>query len=353
MRTHWPSAAPTLLHTIDAIMRTQVALDRDPVSTLEVRYEQGDVATVLEDPRVLFVLAFGADGVPPLLDDPRLIHRAFRSRDPQPTLEVWRVAGPVESGFEGPLRWASDGKLQYGSIAVDEAEAGGIEAAAEFAYRHLMDWTARSGFEGLLRIWNYADALTTGEGDSERYRLFNLGRARGIDRRLVRFPAGTAIGRCDGKRVLEVHWIASRVPGHAVENPRQVSAFHYPRQYGPQSPSFSRATVPAEPALPLFVSGTASVLGYESAHPGNLEAQLDEVLRNLASLIASARVARPELEASLGADSLLKVYVRDAEDLARVEAALSTRLPETAQRRVVHGEICRSELLVEIDLLHG
>lgn len=334
-------------------MRTQLALDRDAVSTLEVRYEQGDIADILSDPRVLFALAFGADGVAPLVDDPRLIHRAFRSRDAEPTLEVWRVDGPVQSGFEGPLRWATDGKLQFGSIAVDEAEAGGIEPAAEFAYRQLMEWTARSGFEGLLRIWNYADALTTGEGDCERYRLFNLGRARGIDGRLERFPAGTAIGRCDGNRVLEVHWIASRAHGHPVENPRQVSAFHYPRQYGPQSPSFSRATVPAEPALPLFVSGTASVLGHESAHPGNLEAQLDEVLRNLASLIGSARATRPELEASLGAHSLLKVYVRDCEDLARVECALAIRLPASARRRIVHGEICRSELLVEIDLLHG
>ncbi len=334
-------------------MRTQLALERASVSALDVRYEQGDIAAILTDPRVLFAVAFGADGARPALDDPRLIHRAFRSRDREPTLEVWRVEGPVKSGFEGPLRWATDGKLQFGSIAVDEAEAGGIETAAEIAYRHLMDWTARSGFQGLLRIWNYADALTSGEGDCERYRLFNLGRARGIDGRLVCFPAGTAIGRCDGNRVLEVHWIASRVPGHPVENPRQVSAFHYPRQYGPQSPSFSRATVPDEPELPLFVSGTASVLGHESAHPGNLEAQLEEVLRNLASTIASARAKRPELDPSLGADSMLKVYVRDAEDLERVETALSTRLPLGAQRRVVQGEICRSELLVEIDLLHG
>ncbi len=334
-------------------MRSQLALEREPARTLEVRYEQGDATTILEDQRVLFAVAFGADGVAPALEDPRLIHRAFRSRDGRPTLEVWRVQGPVESGFDGLLRWSSDGNLQFGAIGVDEAEAGGIEAAAEIAYRRLMEWNRESGFDGLLRIWNYADALTAGDGDCERYRLFNLGRARGIDGQLERFPAGTAIGRCDGKRVLEVHWLASRAQGHPVENPRQVSAFHYPRQYGPQSPSFSRATLPAELQLPLFVSGTASVLGHESAHAGNLEAQLDEVLRNLASLIASARVERPELESALGARSILKVYVRDAEDLARVEAALSARVPETVQRRVVQGEICRRELLVEIDLLHG
>jgi hypothetical protein len=63
-------------------------------------------------------------------------------------------------------------------------------------------------------------------------------------------PAATCIGRFDGVRRLQVYWLAAREAGLPLENPRQVSAFRYPRQYGPQSPSFSRALLPPLLAWP-------------------------------------------------------------------------------------------------------
>ena len=39
--------------------------------------------------------------------------------------------------------------------------------------------------------------------------------------------------------------------GTPVENPRQVSAYRYPRQYGPQPPSFARAMLPP-PSVPTM-----------------------------------------------------------------------------------------------------
>src|SRR3546814_1451833 len=89
----------------------------------------------------------------------------------------------------------------------------------------------------LLRVWNYLDAITFGDGDAERYREFCVGRARGLgDFDTHALPAATAIGRCDDARVVQVYWLAARTPGTPVENPRQVSAYRYPRQYGPQQP---------------------------------------------------------------------------------------------------------------------
>ena len=49
--------------------------------------------------------------------------------------------------------------------------------------------------------------------------------------------------------------------GTPVENPRQVSAYRYPREYGPQSPTFARALLPPSPRVPLLLSGTASIDG--------------------------------------------------------------------------------------------
>lgn len=266
--------------------------------------------------------------------------------------EVWLSDRPVDCGRDAELQWASDGELLFGAIELDEQAVGGIAAAAELAYARLLDFCTRAGYPHPQRLWNYIDAITDGDGDAERYRSFNIGRAAGIAGRLPHYPAATAIGRHDGRRTLQVYWLSARQPGRSIENPRQVSAFRYPRQYGPQSPSFARATLPSDPALPLLVSGTASVVGHASAHAGQLEAQIDETLRNIDSVLGAARQERPTLSPALGSGSLIKAYVRDAADLPTVAAVLDARLPAGTPHLLLHGEICRRELLVELDSWH-
>ncbi|MGH8078654.1 MAG: pteridine-dependent deoxygenase, partial [Lysobacter sp.] len=165
-------------------------------------------------------------------------------------------------------------------------------------------------------------------------------------------PAATAVGRVDGARRLQVYWLAARSPGTPLENPRQVSAYRYPRQYGPQSPSFARAMLPSSASMPLLLSGTAAVVGHESRHAESVAAQLDETLINFDSLLGAAHARRPELPAHFGAHTRLKVYVRDHDQLAEVSALLSTRLDPSVPRLVVLAAICRRELRIEIDGSH-
>ena len=47
------------------------------------------------------------------------------------------------------------------------------------------------------------------------------------------------------------------------------------------------------------------------------------------------------------------VYVRDAEDLPHVARALEERFGDTVPRLILHAAICRRELAVEIDGVHG
>ena len=84
-----------------------------------------------------------------------------------------------------------------------------------------------------------------------------------------------------------------------------------------------------------------------------LLAQLDETFANFDALVDSARGGRPQLPAHFGPGSRLKVYVRDREDLPRVAEALDARLGERVPRIVLHAAICRRELAVEIDGVHG
>lgn len=318
---------------------------------LRVRYEATGLTAVLAQPDVLAVFGFGAGA--PDSDDPRYLHVGLEPVDGPAPFEVWRGSDSVRHGRDGDIAWAHDGQLGFGVIEVDEADAGGIAAAAEQAYATLLQHVARSPYPALLRVWNYLDAITEGAGDQERYRQFSIGRARGMHGHVSDFPAATAIGRRDGRRVLQVYWLAAARPGRGIENPRQVSAFRYPRQYGPQPPSFARATLPPISGMPLLLSGTASVVGHASAHPDDIHAQLLETFCNLDALVAVARPLRPGLGECIGASSLLKAYVREPAHADAVAAALDARLPAPDSTLLLHADVCRTDLLVEIDGFHG
>ena len=288
------------------------------------------------------------------IDDPRYLHVPLSPlREAAAPYEVWRSAGPVATGREGAIRYSHDGALMFGVLEWEEPD-GGILHASAHAYAALMAFWRDSDYPHLLRIWNYFDAITLGEGDGERYRQFCVGRVQGlgdVDTRTL--PAATAIGSRDGRRVLHVYWLAAREPGLPLENPRQVSAYRYPREYGPQSPTFARALLPPSPRVPLLLSGTASIVGHASQHADSLRAQLDETLTNLDSLLGAARERAPTLSPHLDGTSRLKVYVRDAADADAVAAQLEARLGTRVPWLMLHADVCRRELLVEIEGMHG
>ena len=340
-------------------MSRPAPLDASRPPRLRVDYvDDATPAQLLAEPDVLAVLGFGDDA--PRLDDPRYLRVPLQPYGHAP-LEVWRTHAPVAAGRDHGIAWSCDGQLLFGAIEVDEpaghdgdGDHSGILLAAEHAYRQLARSVSGSDYPHLLRVWNYLDAITLGDGDSERYRQFCIGRARGLgDFDTATLPAATAIGRCDDARTIQVYWLAARTPGVPVENPRQVSAYRYPRQYGPQAPSFARAMLPPSgSAMPLLLSGTAAVVGHVSRHAGELQAQIEETFANFDALLGAARAVRPPLPPGFGPGTRLKVYVRDEADLPLVAAALEARFGDRVPRILLHAAICRRELAVEIDGVH-
>lgn len=325
-------------------------------ATLSVDYvDPAHLPALLADDHVLAIFGFqaGSDAAP--TDDPRYLQVGLQA-DGAAMLEVWRSPYPVSSGRDANgVAWASDGALMFGALQVDEASHGDIIGASEHAYALVQTAPAAHGYPHLLRIWNYMDAITEGEGDDERYRRFCVGRARGMGTiNTGTLPAATAIGRVDGVRVLQIYWLAARTPGMPLENPRQVSAYRYPRQYGPQSPSFARAMLGAPgSAMPLLLSGTASVVGHATLHGDSTHRQLQETFANFEALINAARVHSPTLPQHFGAGSRLKVYVDDASEIAAVRQALAAHLHADVPYIVLHATVCRHDLRVEIDGVHG
>jgi chorismate lyase/3-hydroxybenzoate synthase len=284
--------------------------------------------------------------------DPRCVRVGLQPLRGEGIVELWHSNGPTQMGFDGPIRYCADAHHLAGAIELDERRFGGLAGAAEAAYAALRKFLADSSYPYALRLWNYFDGINRGEGDTERYKQFCVGRIAGFGAQPAEhYPAATAIGRRDGDPTLQVYWLAGRSPGVPLENPRQVSAYRYPRQYGPIAPSFSRAMLVSERLV--MISGTASIVGHASHHPGDLTAQLDEVLVNLTSVLQRACAIAPLLPPQLGARSLLKFYLRDAAAAEKLDRLLRTRLTPQVRYMILEADICRSDLLLEADCLHG
>ena len=296
----------------------------------------------------LFAVGFGAGSAPA----PFGIRVPLEPLSGQDLVEIWRATGEIHRGESDGIRFSNDDHFLAGVLEVAESEHRDLAEATAFAYRAIAGFQAASAFPHVLRTWNYFDAINLGAGEDERYRGFCSGRVAGLERlRQAQHPAATVIGRRDGHRVLQVYWLAGRLPGVALENPRQVSAYLYPRQYGETSPTFSRAMLVAQRLL--MVSGTASIVGHTSRHRDDTRAQVREIIANLDALLARAHAQAPALPAQLGRHTLIKAYLKNRGDLALVEELLRERLPAESPLLVLQGDVCRAELLVEFDCIQG
>ncbi|KWF69649.1 hypothetical protein [Burkholderia pseudomultivorans] len=285
--------------------------------------------------------------------------------------EIWQCdARDLRSARRGPVhyRYSEAAGLVFGSIVVHEADAAGgdgtpLKRATCDAYRALFDVLDTLGIPHPLRIWNTVPAINAQQFGIERYRQFNIGRQRAFDacRRALTggVPAACALGSVDPvagdaapDAPLAIHFLASRTPADPVENPRQVSAYHYPAQYGPRAPTFARAAAwPPAPGAPvLFVSGTASIVGHCTVHAGDVVAQTRETIANLVAVLEQA--ARQGHGPFTLADLNYRVYVRDAADgaaLAAIERVLREAAGPDLRALFVHADVCRDDLLVEIE----
>ncbi len=271
--------------------------------------------------------------------------------------EHWLVNAPTQAlsgpGFSG--RYNQD--LLFGVIEVPEPSetldgSPPLEQAARHAYTRLFEILDSNKFPYVWRSWNYMPAINQVTHGLERYRQFNAGRGQGFTTgaRVMTdsVPAACALGVKSGP--LSVAFLAGRTPTLAIENPRQTSAYHYPSQYGAQSPTFSRASLARLHGQELlFLSGTASIVGHQTLHTGDVRRQTTETLTNIEAVVAQANLlARGARKFHLH-DFQLRVYVRHASDRDAIRSVLAAHLAPDQQVRFLHADICRSDLDVEIE----
>ena len=272
-------------------------------------------------------------------------------------VEVWHGRSEAADGTVGTTRYRHNGEVLFATVSAAAAD-GGIDAlgmATYAAYRSLLEALHVAGYPHLLRVWNSIPGINVDDGGLERYRRFNLHRFKAYDEAKcpteAGAPAACALGSFGGPLVL--YCLAAKTPPDPIENPRQTSAYRYPAQYGPRAPSFSRAALwrgDGEESDVLFVSGTASIVGHQTLHEGNVVAQAHETLTNLQSVVAAA-VSRGARDVALLSDLLLKAYVRHPEDQPLVRQVLAGHGLDADAVLYLHADICRANLLVEIEAI--
>lgn len=310
---------------------------------------------LLHDARNLGVATFGGSplGVASHLPQSHLRTPVIGGDDQ--VVELWSGCGPAHDETHGATRCRHNGDVLFATVSVPVSEGGddALGVATYTAYRSLLDALQATGYPHLLRIWNSIPNINVDDAGLERYRRFNLQRYKAYEESKQPTqggaPAACALGSFGGPLVL--YCLASKTAADAIENPRQVSAYRYPQQYGPRAPSFSRAALwrgAGHDNDVLFVSGTASIVGHQTQHPGDVAAQTRETVVNLQSVVAEA-VQRGARNVATLSDLLLKAYVRHPEDAPLVQHVLAEHGLDTDAVLYLHADICRADLLVEIE----
>ena len=272
-------------------------------------------------------------------------------------VEVWCGRSDGTDATVGTTRYRHNGEILFATVSAAVADDGidALGAATYTAYRSLLEALHASGYPHLLRVWNSIPGINVDDGGLERYRRFNLHRFKAYDEAKcpteTGAPAACALGSFGGPLVL--YCIASRTPPEPIENPRQTSAYRYPQQYGPRAPSFSRAALwrgAGGDSDVLFVSGTASIVGHQTQHQGDVVAQTHETLNNLESIVTQATRHDAQGISTL-LDLRLKAYVRHPADLSAVRRTLVERGIDADAVLYLHADICRADLLVEIEAI--
>lgn len=280
--------------------------------------------------------------------------------------EVWHGSETAKQGQFDSIHFHHNGDVLFGVIVLAESKFSGsvdkapLQQATEAAYRQIFSLLEQLQYPHLYRLWNYIPDINVHDNGLERYVQFNLGRQDAFlahGRAIVgNVPAACALGfgqKAAQNGALIVSFLAGRVAPLSIENPRQISAYLYPQQYGPRSPTFARACLVelGQESL-LFISGTASIVGHATLHVGDVVAQTRETVANIQAVLTEAnrQLGQPKFDLS---SLYYKVYIRHSADLEQVRNALLHCVGEVPKAVYLKADICRQDLLLEIEATAG
>ncbi|NEP07979.1 MAG: hypothetical protein F6K25_27920 [Okeania sp. SIO2G4] len=224
----------------------------------------------------------------------------------------------------------------------------------DIAYKTYLSLLELTQDWNLCRIGNYVPYINDESKGLENYKSFCKGRSLAFEsfygtNFCVKLPAATGIGIADD--TYAIYFIAVKENISNVENPEQVSAYKYPPQYRPRSPSFARGTVIKSNGKRIgYLSGTASIKGHKSVGKGNIEKQFEVTLDNM-KLVFERMGFNPGLPDPMLYDRSFTIYIRHPSDLPVVQQMVKKNFAAADRLIYLHSDICRSELDIEIEAI--
>lgn len=228
-----------------------------------------------------------------------------------------------------------------------------VPAQAEIVFGRVAEIMHREGFpvDSIRRQWNYVEGITRTTHGCQHYQTLNDARSEfyATVSWTGGYPAATGIGVAAGGITVDLN-AAVGVVSRAVDNPLQCAAHVYSERVlrpgdrdVPTTPKFERArVVENDGSLLCYVSGTAAIRREESLAGADAVLQTEVTIENIAQL--TAQVAdRCRVRAA-------RIYVKRVEDTDSVMQVVKEAYPE-ADLLFVQADVCRPELLVEIEAL--
>ena len=267
------------------------------------------------------------------------VHAVIPSHGKGVSVETVRMGGRVVGTVfeDGYARWCLLGDIRPEDASLPRAE----QARRTFEMMEEALGLAGMDFSNVLRTWYYLEDILAWYGD------FNAARTtffseRGIFDGVV--PASTGIGGSNPAstailtEALALAPIGDRVRVEAVPSPMQCPALKY-------GSSFSRAV---EISMPdhrrLLISGTASIgPGGETRHVGDLDSQIDLTMRVVHAILESRGMDWPCATRAI-------CYVKPGQSVSAFDAYCATHGLTGLPVVVVQNDICREELLFEIQV---
>jgi enamine deaminase RidA (YjgF/YER057c/UK114 family) len=216
----------------------------------------------------------------------------------------------------------------------------------------------------IIRQWNYIENiawLDDVEDSEQNYQQFNDVRATYYEKGDFKYgyPAATGIGMDTGGVIIDFLALSEsdQVRIRPIKNPGQIDAHRYSELVleGSSSrkctPKFERAKLVSIGSRHyIYVSGTASILGEETVHVGDVEKQTETTIENINRLFSkeNQKLLGLDFEVSRIRFSHLRVYVKRREDIPAVERICDSML-NCKSSLYLESDVCREDLLVEIE----
>ena len=259
--------------------------------------------------------------------------------------EIWEVDDCVKSKNVNGINISKSKNYIFGYTVLEKSGSyEELKSKISGVYENFFKLSKENKMQ-IVKIWHYLPQLLKKHSNGKtNYSLLceareNIYRQYYND---IEFPAATAIG-IEGNKIL-IYFLASLCKTYdAIENERQVSAYNYPQNIFLEKPMFSRAIKFSSQGYTdkkIVISGTASIRGYKSMHEMEVIKQLDESIKNYKMFI----------EPDKNISNVSRVYLSKSQlfKYAEIIKILNKNFSEN-KYTLMQGELCRKELLVEIE----